>query len=103
MPATESGPNDDESPEAREKILREEIKRRLSTADLSNVRIENVLDTIKPFTYSYHVRVPNYAQRTAKRLFLQPNFFTQGLSVILTASVAKTISTFVMRGLSQIT
>jgi len=81
--------NDDESPEAREKILRDEIKRRLSTAELSNVSIENVLDPIKPFTYFYHVRVPNYAQRTAKRLFLQPNFFTQGLSVIFTASVRK--------------
>ena len=78
-----------ESLEAREKTLRDEIRHRLSTADLSSIKIENVLDPIKPFTYSYHVSVPNYAQRTAKRLFLQPNFFTQGLSVPFTASVRK--------------
>ena len=51
----------------------------MSTAELSNIRIENVTDRVKPFTCSFHVRVPGYAQRTGKRLFLQPEFFQRGI------------------------
>lgn len=79
----------DESPDAREKALTEEIKGWLSTADLSLIKIENVLDSIKPFAYSYHIRVPNYAQRTGKRLLLHPNVFTHGRKAIFTASVRR--------------
>src|SRR5260370_20563264 len=32
----------------------------------------------KPVVFSCHVKVPGYAQRTGKRLFLQPAFFTHG-------------------------
>jgi hypothetical protein len=67
--------NDDDSPAEREETLRNRIKARMSTAEVSNISIENVTDPIKPFVYSFHVRVPGYAQRTGKRLFLQPAFF----------------------------
>lgn len=70
--------NDDDSPTQREETLKEGVKKRLSTAELSDIKIENVTDPLKPFTYTYHVRIPGYAQRTGKRLFLQPNFFTHG-------------------------
>ncbi|HEU0253253.1 MAG TPA: hypothetical protein VFR12_09505, partial [Pyrinomonadaceae bacterium] len=33
----------------------------------------------KPLTFSYKVRFPGYAQRTGKRLFLQPAFFQHGM------------------------
>jgi hypothetical protein len=70
--------NDDDSPTQREETLRSSVKKRLSTAEISDIKIENVTDPLKPFTYSYHVRVPGYAQRTGKRLFLQPGFFSHG-------------------------
>jgi hypothetical protein len=81
--------NDDESPEAREKTLSDEIKQHISTAELTNIKIENVLDPVKPLTYSYHVHVPGYAQKTGKRLFLQPGFFTRGVGPLFSASARK--------------
>lgn len=81
--------NDDESPNQREDTLREEVKTRMSTAELSNLRIENVTDPVKPFVYGFHVRVPGYAQRTGKRLFLQPAFFEHGIGPLFSASDRK--------------
>lgn len=78
--------NDDDSPARREEVLRDEIKRQMSTAELSNVRVENVTDTVKPFVYAYHVRVPGYAERTGKRLFLRPAFFQHGLGTMFPTS-----------------
>ncbi len=66
---------DDEAPADRENLLRAEIRGQMSTAEISDVRIENATDPVKPFILSYRVRVPAYAQRTGKRLFLQPAFF----------------------------
>lgn len=71
--------DDDDSPTEREQTLRDKIKAQMSSAEISEIRIENVTDPVKPFAYSFHVRVPGYAQRTGKRLFLQPAFFQYGL------------------------
>lgn len=78
--------NDDDSPAQREETLRNSVKARMSTAEVSDIKIENVTDPIKPFVYVYHIRVPGYAQRTGKRLFLQPAFFEHGLGPMFTAS-----------------
>lgn len=78
--------NDDDSPAQREETLRDSIKGRMSTAEISDIKIENVADPIKPFTYTYHVRVPGYAQRTGKRIFLQPAFFEHGLTPLFSGS-----------------
>lgn len=81
--------NYEDSPNKREETLKEEIKRRINTAELSNISIENVSDPINPFIYAFKIRVPNYAQKTGKRLFLQPNFFEYGNSPLFTASTRK--------------
>ena len=70
--------NDEDSPAAREENLKNDFKARLGSAELTDVQIENVTDPVKPFAYSFHVKVPGYAQRTGKRLFLQPSFFQHG-------------------------
>ncbi|PYP85158.1 MAG: hypothetical protein DMF61_17845 [Blastocatellia bacterium AA13] len=70
--------NDDDSATEREKNLTEEIKQHMSTAEVSQIKFENVTDPFKPFAYSYHLKTPGYAQRTGKRLFLQPGFFQYG-------------------------
>ena len=70
--------NDDDSPNQREDTLRNAIKSRIGSAELSGIRIENITDPVKPFVYSFHIKVPGYAQRTGKRLFLQPAFFQRG-------------------------
>jgi hypothetical protein len=71
--------NDDDSPQQRETTLREMMQNRMSNAEISNIRIENVTELDKPFIYSFHIKVPGYAQRTGKRLFLQPGFFQHGI------------------------
>ena len=81
--------NDDDSPAQREQTLRDSIKERMSTAELSDIKIENVTDPVKPFVYQYHIRVPGYAQRTGKRIFLQPAFFEKGKAPLFSNSVRK--------------
>jgi hypothetical protein len=71
--------NDDESPAAREKSVVDAWKSQLG-AEVTDLRVENVNDPDKPFVYAFNVRVPGYAQRTGKRLFLQPAFFQKGLA-----------------------
>jgi Domain of Unknown Function with PDB structure (DUF3857)/Transglutaminase-like superfamily len=81
--------NEDDSPSQREETLRDLIKERMSTAELSNIKIENATDSDKPFVYAFHIRVPGYAQRTGKRLFLQPGFFQKGIGAMFPASTRK--------------
>jgi hypothetical protein len=70
--------NDQDSPSEREENLKNSYKGRLGGVEITEVKIENVTDPDKPYAYSLHVRVPAYAQRTGKRLFLQPAFFERG-------------------------
>ena len=73
---------DQQSDTEREESLKTEIKDQMSAAEITNIKIENVTDHVKPLVYSYHVRFPGYAQRTGKRLFLQPAFFEHGLGPV---------------------
>ena len=81
--------NDDDSPAQREETLRDSVKNRMSTAEISDIKIENVTDPVKPFAYAYHVRVPGYSQRTGKRIFLQPAFFERGIGPLFSGSQRK--------------
>ncbi|HEX8181430.1 MAG TPA: DUF3857 domain-containing protein [Pyrinomonadaceae bacterium] len=78
--------NDEDSPTQREDNLKELFKQQMSTAELSEIKVENVTDPVKPFIYEFHVRVPGYAQRTGKRLFLQPGFFRHGVGALFPAA-----------------
>jgi hypothetical protein len=78
--------NDDDSANEREETLQQMMKAQMSTAELSNIRIENVTDPVKPFTYRFHIQVPGYAQRTGKRFFLQPVFFQKGINALFPTS-----------------
>ncbi len=81
--------NYDDSAVKREESLKEEVKKQISTAEISNISIENVTDPEKPFTYEYKIRVPNYAQKTGKRLFLQPGFFEYGKNPLFSSATRK--------------
>ncbi|MBA3240319.1 MAG: DUF3857 and transglutaminase domain-containing protein [Acidobacteria bacterium] len=70
---------DDESPAEREESVREQLKGRLGGVEISGLQVENVTDPTQPFVTKYHIVVPAYAQRTGKRLFLQPAFFQRGV------------------------
>ncbi|HSS19851.1 MAG TPA: DUF3857 domain-containing protein [Pyrinomonadaceae bacterium] len=81
--------DDDDSPAQREDTLREAVKKQMSTAEVSAIKIENVTDPVKPYAYTYHVKVSGYAQRTGKRLFLQPEFFQHGNAPLFSSSERK--------------
>jgi len=77
--------NDEETPEQRENKLKDSVAERFG-AELSEIKIESATDPIKPFVYSYKIRVPGYAERTGKRLFLQPAFFQKGVGPMFPTS-----------------
>lgn len=79
----------DESPNKREEMLIESIKKQMSTAEVTSIGVENITDPTKPFVYTYLIRVPNYAQKTGKRLFLQPGFFEYGVSTLFSSGSRK--------------
>ena len=81
--------NYDKSASKREEDLKDEIKKQMSGAEISGISIENVTEPEKPFVYQYKVRVPNYAQKTGKRLFLQPGFFEYGSSPMFSTADRK--------------
>jgi transglutaminase-like putative cysteine protease len=81
--------SDEETASQREAALKEEIKARMSTAELSGIRIENISDFSRPLVHGYHIRIPGYAQRTGKRLFLQPAVFQHGAAPLFSASERK--------------
>lgn len=78
-----------DSPAKQEETLKEAIKAKMSVAEVSGVSIENVNNSEKPFVYQYKVRVPNYAQKTGKRLFLQPGFFEYGANPLFSSATRK--------------
>ncbi len=81
--------NYDESADKLENNIKEEVKKRISTAEISSVKIENLNESVKPLAYSYKVRIPNYAQKTGKRLFLQPGFFEYGGNPVFSTASRK--------------
>ena len=81
--------NYDKSASKREDMLKEEIKKQMSTAEVSDISVENVTDAEKPFVYQYKIRVPNYAQKTGKRIFLQPGFFEYGMNPMFSSAERK--------------
>ena len=73
--------NDDDTPQQREETLKNSVRYYvLGSAEISDISIENVTDPDKPFKYNFKIRVPGYATRTGKRIFLQPNVFERSES-----------------------
>jgi hypothetical protein len=75
-----------DSDSKREDSIKDEFKTRISTAEFTDMRIENFDDSTKPLIYTFKVRVPNYAQKVGKRLILQPGFFEYGASPVFSAA-----------------
>jgi len=81
--------NYDESASKREEGLKDDIKGRISTAEISDIAIENLTDPSKPLVEQYKVRIPAYAQKTGKRLFFQPGFFEYGSGSVFSSASRK--------------
>lgn len=68
-----------DTPEKRAESYKDGVRSRVSTAEVSNVTISDFDDNGKPVAVDYDIKVPNYAQRTGKRLFFQPVYFEYGV------------------------
>jgi hypothetical protein len=77
------------TPAEREELLKKSWKETLSTAEISDFSMENFNDSSRPYTYSFKVRVPNYAQKTGKRIFLQPGFFKYGTAPLFSGEARR--------------
>jgi transglutaminase-like putative cysteine protease len=66
--------NLDEEPESKREDAVVDYVRALvsSSAELKNIKIENLGEPEKPLIYSFEITVPGYAVPTGKRLFLSP-------------------------------
>ena len=71
---------EDQSASEQEEAIRSSVTDRMNTAEVTDIKIENAKDVTKAVAHSYHVKVPGYAQRTGKRLFLPSSFFQLGYS-----------------------
>lgn len=72
--------------EEREKGTREFIASRLPGAEVTNIRYEHLNDQDGELSISAHVKLADFAQRTASRLFLAPALFQQKAPPMFTAS-----------------
>jgi len=61
-----------------EKEAGDPVKARMPNAEISDVTASGMDGMLKPFVLTYKVRVPNYAEQTGRRMFVQPNFFSKG-------------------------
>ncbi|MBA2502848.1 MAG: hypothetical protein H0V27_08210 [Pyrinomonadaceae bacterium] len=80
---------DDDSPAEREESVRKEIRGRMSTAEVTNIGLENLSDPSKPLIVTYRVRIAGYAQRTGKRLFIHPAFFQSNKAALFPTTARK--------------
>ncbi|WP_321471896.1 DUF3857 domain-containing protein [uncultured Paludibaculum sp.] len=72
-----------------EEDWKDDLKNRLSTAEMTNFHMADVTEPYKPLVVTHNVTVPAYATRTGKRILLQPAFFQRNLTSRLTETSRK--------------
>jgi hypothetical protein len=75
------------SPEKRAEELIDLVRKRLPAASVSAPVFEGTDEPDKPFTIRYHVRLPQYAERTGARLFFEPGYFEKGTTARFSAAL----------------
>jgi uncharacterized protein DUF3857 len=81
--------HDAQSESEREEAVRKSVRSRLGEIEVSEIKLENITDPFKPLVYSFKLSVPGFAERTGKRLFLQPAFFQKGIGPLFPTSDRK--------------
>ena len=77
------------SPNEREEAIKKSSLATSGKGEIYDISIEDFEESSKPYTYSYRVKIPNYASRTGKRIFIQPNFFQYGRQPLFSSSTRK--------------
>lgn len=79
----------DDSPTKRDEDLVKEVKEQFSAAEVTAATVEQFNDYSKPLVTRYHIKIPNYGQKTGKRIFFQPGFFTHGQEPVFSSADRK--------------
>lgn len=61
-----------------EKYLLATIEPHLQGAEISAIKVENADKALAPLKITYRLKVPDFAERTGARLFVQPSVFRRG-------------------------
>jgi hypothetical protein len=78
-----------QTPEKRVETLKDTLLRVYPGAEITAMAVENVEETTQPLRQAYRIRIPNYAQRTGRRLLFSPFVFQQGAAPRFSASQRK--------------
>jgi hypothetical protein len=77
------------SMEKRIETLTDEVKGRLPTIEVTDPAFEGLGHGDETFRLRYHVKVPQYAQRTGARLIFEPAFFEKGRAPRFTSATRR--------------
>ena len=69
-----------------ERAIEDQVRERLSRAEISDIEVENVTAIREPLTVRYRIRVPGYAQEIDEQMLLQPAFFRMNVAPEFVAS-----------------
>jgi len=75
-----------ESADRQQEDTKEQILKVYPQAEVTGIHVENAETPEQPLKLSYHLRIPNYAGRTGKRILFQPLFFQRGGEPLFSAS-----------------
>ncbi|HET7534870.1 MAG TPA: hypothetical protein VFJ90_00350, partial [Candidatus Didemnitutus sp.] len=67
------------TPTERGRYFRDALKEDLKQAELTAIKILHADDPLDPLSVTYHLRVPEYADRTGSRIFIQPGIFQKNV------------------------
>ena len=70
-------------------IISDSIREDQPLAEVTEVKVENAGNPLQPLQVAYHLRIPEYAERTGSRLFLQPGVFFKGTKALFEATTRK--------------
>jgi hypothetical protein len=73
------------SSEEREKRLKDDLQKQFPLAELSEIAFEHASDPLQPLMMSFQLRLPEFAERTGSRLFVQPAVLYKGVPPLFDA------------------
>ncbi len=74
-----------ESEARQQEIVKEQLLGRNKQAEITGIKVENAENPEEPLRVRYHILIPDYAQRTGKRLLVQPVFFERGAAPLFSS------------------
>jgi hypothetical protein len=77
---------EDQTEARQQEMVKEHVTKIFSQAEVTAIRVQNFDDPEQPLRIQYHVKLPQYAQRTSKRLLLQPLYFQRGEAPLFEAT-----------------